>query len=650
MEIKKFISSFGEKLMAKGDSIATLTTEGATAADLKAVSTDLQVLLDGINLDNADDGLTPHEKLTVEAAIIATSGVKIDEAVKSMPSKMREAVDSSELTTESASGGKINNITIINKIFNAVPSKQDEFGEAFFPTVIKDNNETAVKVYAKVPAYFTSWASSEKEKTSMIQLTRDTGFLVGEENRVYPIWSADMDALDATNKYVPAGSTRESAPIKFGEKVDLLEISSDEAPISGVINTSRALSPSLTLEKLYAANGDNTAKFVVDVSGFRTSGSTMTAEGKDDDYQINFTVGEMIIPSSAFKKADNTRLITGNYKIVYTTAAMVRGNLEYASMEADASALKVLRVLDENGDALATGAELTAVTDAIAGIALKSYTVIAYEDNGDLAVEGKIFTTDNESELYDVPFRTPNSVKGTVGNLYNGNDATQLANMVTSTGHITSAHAVEKLFDVVAKAKWAVENTGENTLKGIGNRFVKPYHREIELDLSKSVSNKESSDLEGSISAAIVSAVKNAALQAAGMSGLAAAIDVVYPGRKLRCTVGTDKTIVNYLRVEDSDIIKVSKNLEIQVVSTSNKKLDGKIIGAFTPATDRNVPDFLSIGFCGWAPAVVVDTNRTIASRTTKCVSAFPQFKHHSLTNIVFQINVNKLDELISKI
>jgi len=634
--------------MAK-DSVAALTTEGATKEDLAAVSADLGVMLDEINLQN-EDGLSADERLTVESALMATSGMNLQASIDAMPDKMREAISTASLTTESASGGKINNITIVNKIFNAVPSKQDEFAEAFFPTVIKDPKETAIKVYARVPAYFTSWDNTGKEKTSMIELTRNTGFLVGEENRVFPIWSADnADVLDANNKYVPAGSAVESAPIKFGEKIDLLEISSDEAPISGSVNTSRALSPSITLEKLYVANADNSARFVLDVSGFKTAGATMTAEGKDEDFQINFTATEMTVPSSAFKAADGTALITGNYKIVYSTAAMFRGNLEYGNIQGDASALKVIKILDENGDALAAGTERTTIETAIAGMGLSSYTLIAYEDNGDLAVEGKIFTLDNESELYDIPFRTPNSVKGTVADLYNGNDATQLASMVTSTGHMTSAHAVEKLLDVVSKAKWATENGGENSLKGIGNRFIKPFHREIDLDLTKVVTNRDS-DLENSITAALVSAIKNAALQASRESGLSAAMDVVYPGRKIRCTVGTDKTIVNYLRAEDSDIIKVSKNLEIQVVSTANQKMDGKIIGAFTPSTERNVPDFLSLGFCGWSPAVVVDTNRTIGSRTTKCVSAFPQFKHHNLSNVVFQINVNKLNDLISKI
>jgi len=647
MENIKFIASLSAALKASSGT-STLTTEGASADDLKAITTDLGHMLDTIALDS-NTGLTAGERLTVEAAFMATSATSMATSLETMPARMKESVDL--LTTESASGAAISNITIINKIFNAVPSKQDEFAEGFYPTVIKDPKETMLKVYANVPAYFTSWEGSDKAKTSMIELTRNTGFLVGEENRVYPIWTPDnADVLDANNVYIPAGTTTESAPILFGEKVDLLEISSNEATISGAINTTRALSPSITLEKLFCVNTDGSAKFSIDVSGYKSSTSTMVAEGHDEDYQISFNNDELVIPSSAFKKADNTALLTPGFRLVFAVTVMVRGNLEYATLTANPSALKLVRVLNEAGDTLAAGAELTTITTAIAGLALRSFTVISFEDNGDLASEGKIFTTENESELYDVPFRTPNSVKGTVADLYNNNDATKLAAMVTSTGHITSAHAVEKLLDTVAKSKWAVVNGGLNTLKGIGNRFVKPYHKEIDLDLAKSVSNMESTGLEDSIAAAIVSAIKNAALRASRESGLAAAMAVVYPGRKLRCTVGTDNSIVNYLPADENGIIKVGSNLEIQVVSTSNSKLDGKIIGAFTPSVDRNVPDFLSLGFCGWSPAVVVDTNRTLGNRTTKCVSAFPQFKHHNLTNIVFQINVLKLDELISKL
>ena len=123
MEIKKFISSFGQQLMAK-DSVAALTTEGATKEDLAAVSADLGVMLDEINLQN-EDGLTADERLTVESALMATSGMNLQASIDAMPDKIREAISTASLTTESASGGKINNITIVNKIFNAVPSKQD---------------------------------------------------------------------------------------------------------------------------------------------------------------------------------------------------------------------------------------------------------------------------------------------------------------------------------------------------------------------------------------------------------------------------------------------------------------------------------------------------------------------------------------------
>ena len=647
MENKKFL-----KLMKDGltsNSSATLTTEGATPEQVKVIKGDVGVVMDTMASKTAgqdeDLGLTPEERLTVENSIMAASSTNVDKLVADfLPEKLKQ-----NLTTESANGAALNERTVINKIFNAAPTKQDAFGEGFFPTIIVDPKETAIKIKINVPSYFTTWGKDGKVKTSMIELARDTSFLLGEENRLIPIFAADVDAFDADNKFDDLETGIATAPIKFGSTVDLSALANDSAVISGGMDTVTGLAPNLSLDKLYFKNAAGSVNLKLSVGSLRSARVTPTSEGKDEDYQINFEANELAISTKDLKKADATQVLTGaEYKIVLSVSARVSGNLETSSMQSFAAGVTVVRVLDGD-EVLAAGAELTAITEALAGLELYSFFPKAYIENGDLASEGKIFTMDNDSESYPVPYLAPHSVKGAIAKLYADTDVDLLAGMVSNVGHLASAHAVQKLLDIAEQSKVAYANGNGGNLSGLGNRLIKPFYASIDLDLETAVSNRESSDLEGSIKAIVISNIKNVALKAMRESGLAAANDIVNPGKKLRVTVGVDSTLVDYLVEGDTDIIKISKKLEIQIVSTNDAKMDSKVIGGFTPSADRNTADPLTVGFMGWSPALIVNTTRSIGNKTTECVSAYPKFKHHNLTNVIFEINIINLDKIINK-
>lgn len=644
MENKKFLQEMKNSLTSS--SAATLTTEGATSEQIKVMGNDLGVVIDTINAGaKEDEVLSNDEKLTIENSIMAVSSSSITNLEKNhLPEKFAKSL----VTTESATGARITEKTVINKIFNSAPTKQDPFGEAFFPTIIVDPKETEISVRFKVPAYFTKWGKGGKEKTSMIELARDTSYLLGEENRLVPIFSADVEEFDADNKFEDQESGVKTAPIKFGTTVDLSQLAQDSAVISGTMNTVTSLAPNLSLDKLYFKNADGSVNIKLGVNSLRSARATSTAEGKEEDFQINFEAPELAISIKDFKKKDGSPVIPNNdYIVVINVNARISGNFETSMATSFASGVRVVKVLD--GDEVITGAELTAVTTAIKGLALHSYYPKAYIENGDLATEGKIFTMDSDSEGYPIPYLAPHSVKGAIAKLYEATDVDLLAGMVSNVGHLASAHAVQKLIDTAAQTKIAYESGNGGSLSGIGNQLIKPFYKNITLDLATAVSNRESSDLEGSIKAIVISNIKNIALQAMRESGLSAANDVTNPGRKLRVSVGTDSTLIDYLVDGDDDIIKVSKSLEIQFVSTNDSKMDSKIIGGFTPSSDRNVVDPISLGFMGWSPALVVNTTKSIQNATTECVSAFPKFKHHNLTNVMFEINIVNLEKIINK-
>ncbi len=651
IETKEFLLS-AKKQIGEGSDV-TLTTENASAANIEAIHKGFEDTIAAIDKELAKKGehLTAENSAVVRDSLIASAGMNIESAVAGIPSDMTNGV---ELTFESATGGEIKNITSINRMVAAVPNKQDEFAEAFYPTVVVDPKENSVEYVSTILAYYKSWQDGSKEKTSITELSRDRSFLLGQESKLYPVWNAENEEfLDKYNKSVIGKDT--TASILVNKTVDLLDLSEDAAVVSGSKNVTRALAPQVKLTALNIGkvNDAGTALEVnakVNVSAFSGVNAMPTPEGRKEDLQILFNPGLVGVKVSTFKDSAGAAIIPNNQSTVFFEIKFnATGNHEFGQFSPITSQISIAKITSEDGKELdASSDEYAAIADKIDGVEIRSYDLDFFLDNGDIIKEGKLLTTDNEKQKFAVPYKSPQSVQGSIAELYKESDLNKLAGLVSSTGLLASANAVDTLIKSVERTRAAVAAGNTGSLSGFGNRYITPTYLSTTLNLDSAVNNMESSNLEKSITAALVSSVKRIASKAAKLSGLKAAMAVVHQGRKLRVTVGVDSELIDYLETDANGIVPINKGLEIQFVSTTDVRMDERVIGGFTASADRNVIQPLAVGFHAHAPSVIAETSRTVGSSTVKSVTAYPKFEHHTVCNVFFEIKVNGLDNLIN--
>lgn len=632
----------------------TLTVENSSSQNIEAIKQSYEDAVKGIDkqLSKAGEVLTVENSKLSTDSLNAVSGMSMADAIASIPSDLNLGAE--VLTIESATGGAVKTITSINKMVAAVPNKQDEFAEAFYPTVIADPKENSIEYVSTILAYYKSWQDGSKEKTSITELSRDRSFLLGQESKLYPVFNAENEEyLDKYNTSTIGKDT--SASILVNKEVDLLDLSKDAAVISGSKNVTRALAPQVKLTKINLGKVNDTndgldIKVGIDVSGFSGVSAMPTPEGRQEDLQILFNPGSIGVKVSKILKGNGQALIANNQSTVFFDIRFnATGNHEYGKFSPITSNVSISKITTEDGTILdPASAEYKAIADAIAGLEIRSYDLDFYLDNGDIIKEGKLLTTDNEKQKFAIPYKAPQSVQGSIAELYNESDLNKLAGLVSSTGLLSSANAVKELLASVERTRIAVESGNIGALSGFGNRYITPTYLSTTLNLDTAVNNMESSNLEKSITAAIVSSAKRIASKAARNSGLKAAMAVVHPGRKLRATIGVDSELIDYIETDANGIISINNNLELQFVSTTDKTMDGRVVGGFTPSADRNTIQPLAVGFHAFAPSVIAETSRTVGSSTVKAVSAYPKFEHHTVCNVFFEIKVNGLDSLIN--
>ena len=554
------------------------------------------------------------------------------------------------VTHESAVGAMVNDTQKVTLMVNACRTNQNDFAEEFFPSVATVDGGNQIKLQYIAAGFITDWSNGNKEITPAFRMLKDTSFLQGLNHRLYPVYDAASEDLVPELKYVEVNGAKqiETAPYVFGKTLDILDICTNEVSPSGTINNVRTISPTLKLDKVMFANADKSEVMTFNTNNLKNSAFTATITGKIEDIQVNFGVGSKFnVPLSHFKKATGALVLPshGDTIIEFTMVITGHGNLTRSQLTMQQPSFKVTKIID-GGSVVAVGsATYTTIMDAISDIVPTGFALEVYEANGDLFNEGTLLTLDNDSEVFNIGYKEPFTIKGPIAQLYNPNisDLDVLAKYITHFGDKVSAAAVTKLLGALEATK-AASKSGEKTLGGLGNTFITPTSVELTVDVAVVVNNMESTNKEASFQAALQSALKTACAKLYNTSGFKAVYNRVYPGRKLRFSVGIGEQLATFLPEGNYTLTEA---IEMKVVSTPDIRMNERVIFAFTANGDRNKEiDLLGLGFCGYAPTIVAEVKKTIGNSVVNMVAAFPTYEHVVLTNVMGEIKISNFDKL----
>lgn len=584
------------------------------------------------------------------------------------------------LSTEAYDGQSLKNSIFFTIAYNLGAAKQDEFGEAFFPTITIDPLQFDVNIsieYTSIIEEFlrsTSGKAQEWKRTPVIKAIYDNKIFTADKNRVVPVYREDSnkELFLHEQKYVTevSGESLLTAPLLFDKKLDILGISQTDSQLAkGTMDNTDALDGAVRLDKLYFSikQGENTDVFLMDPSIYTTTTDNFTAAPQDHHKSmlLNYKARNFVVNISTLKTwnggdsvvlqkaAESNR---DNYKLVFDIDVHGELNVMQGDVRVNKPIATLVEIRDASNRVLATtDAAYTALKAFADSFEIVGYELEAYRTNSNLRTRGMLVSNDAYNHIYAVPFHAGVTALFPVSNQRGtDNDAGTLTSQVMMAGIYTSAYAVKKLTELANSLATHAEHGLLNGVKiGVGSYLVDPWFNTESFDLSSIVDSTQSADRDEDIRQALRLKIRSEVMNMYTRSNYGAAFEVLRGnlGGKIGVIIGTDPVLMSLL-VKDDNTFLLGENFEARVVSTLNPLVAGKIFITFGVFDDtRNTtPNPLNFGNCLWSPTLTFDVPKTTNGALSRELHNMPRFRHVVHLPILSVYNVNDVNKVFGKI
>jgi hypothetical protein len=568
------------------------------------------------------------------------------------------------------------NVVVYSVAYNMQAARQDEFGEAFFPTVVVTPDQFGFAVSIRLIQVMnevrrgTTGALDNFARKNIIQAVIDPTILKNDSTKVVPVVRAGAEShFTGTGVVAPRnvyldGESITTAPLKPGVSTSLIGISQTDALLeTGMMDSTDALDSAVALEALYIQIQHATPASVktVKVNTLRlpTAVFTNTAQGNYRAMSLMFNT-ESIKLDAATRSVDNVAVpglaLVTSANLTVRLAVQMSGqvNLETSAINLFASAVTVVSVTDSNGIQLdlASG-DAAAVVTALAGAVVVGYDVDARRTNTNRRQRGQLLDTTFYNQVYAVPLRSPMTVPRplTAGDQ---NDSSDLAALITATHIRTSNAAVEELLrveDILAEFTSAADQSNDSPeILGVARFLVKPFFEKATINMVTAIDSVKSHERAADIQAVLVNKLRDMVYRMYRDSNYKAAADALAGGVAQIPTVivGTDPVLARYLQIS-GDLRLLGNDFNVKVVSTLNRRMRGKIVATFGEfGSNDGVPNPMHFGNMAWKPelTLVLPLHRNGAN--SKELTVQPSFLHVTNLPIMSSITVTGIADVVA--
>lgn len=605
---------------------------------------------------------------------------------------VRDIVPFEELTTistEAYDGRKQDNCFLYSVAYNFVASKQDEFGEAFYPTIVIDPITNSVKMEIKFASLMNEFqrgidGSPNKNKFNKIPLPKaiyNPDIFATDKNRLLPIVRPESqnDLLVSEKKQDDSLlETVTTAPLLFGKDINLLGISQTDSQLArGQADITDALDPAIIVQNIYLSftgtvtDTETTEIFKFNVSNLSTNNFIANPQAHNKDLILTFNNQYLLINTTSIRtskgiESEIFKQLPQNYTVKVAFDISGSGNTQIGDVKLYGNNLKVVEIRNAAEDLIAsTDSEFTAIATVIEKYKFLGYDLLAYSTNSNLRKRGQLITVDSFKEEYTVPCRSGiMSIVPVNNDTGTDNDTDPIIGQAQACGAKISMDSVISLLSHVdfmrtltsdGKAKFdlSIDSFG---FRGVSRNIISPAYSYSSVNIAEIVSSLKSSERDHDIKMVLLQHIINVAMHL----WLNSNYGVVYR-RVLNASItqrptliiGTDPNIERLLVTETgSNKISMGPLFDMLVVSTFNEKMKGKIIITFGVFDDsrNSTPNPLNFGNCMFAPNIVYDLVRDINGQTSREKHTNPRYLHITHLPIIGNIDVTGIDEAFGQI
>ena len=556
--------------------------------------------------------------------------------------------------------------------YNVQAARQNEFGEAFFPTVTISPDNLGFSVQARIVSVYNDFQRnisgdlSNYNKTNVVRAVIDYTILEDNLTDIVPINQTTSakyfvsSSLVAPSAVTIGTDTFNTAPLAFGQKFSLIGLSQVPSMLAnGTMDPSDSIDPAITLKNVYVSVGTDTLVFPT--LNLPLSAFAAATQGNYRQMNIAFRTDTLMLNATSTNVAGGAltqlaSIATNNLLVRLHVEVYGYVNVETGETTLTASNLSVVSVQDANGNTLSlTASPAAAIVTAVADGSAFGFDLQAYRTNVNRRQRGQLIDTTFYTQIYPVPLRGPiTSLRPVTSD--GQTDASDLAALITTTQIRCSNAAVTALLAAESSlASYLDPRTSDfigvlPDILGVGRLLVVPRFMSATLDMSQSVASLDTSSRIEDIQATLVNTCRDMSIRLYRDSGYQPAADAMAGGNAPAPTViiGTDPVIANYL-MTTGDLRTLGNGLPCKVVATYDSRMNGRIVmslGQFDHANE-NAPNPLHFGNMAWKPEMTLVLPISRGGQISKELTVQPSFRHVVNLPVMGSVTVTNLPEVV---
>lgn len=574
------------------------------------------------------------------------------------------------------------NAMVYSVAYNMQAARQDEFGEAFYPTVIVTPNNIGFNISIRLMYVYDevrrdlSGSLNKFNRKNVIKAVIDASILRNDQTKIVPVYrKSEPAAAQDSDRYFSAevgttsimvdGHPVTTGALSVGKKFSLLGISQTEALLTtGVQDQTDSIDPSIRLANIYlkikgsvgGVDTYNVMRFSVDklpLSDFNAA-----PQGNTQLMQLNFSSDSLYLTKDKLAVDGSPATLLANLGTnTVRLAVQLFGSviLDRGDTQVTASPVEVAKVTDDSGNILDTQSGVgRTVASIFDGAEVVGYDLIAYRTNSNRRQRGQLIDTQYMNYLYTVPPLPPITALRPVGETET-NDSALLSALITTTHVRTSNAAVTALLEArnflreYTNTKDGINDAPE--ILGVARYLVTPAFLEETLDCETNLDSLNTSDRTVDLQNLIQNKLRDMAFRLYVSSGYKAAADALYDGAapKPCLIIGTDPILSRYLTL-NGDLRLVGETIDYKLVSTLDSRMAGKIIFSFGMESSFNsgVPNPMHFGNMAWKPELTLMMPMIRNGSNVMELTVQPSFRHVTNLPIMGTLDVKNVHAVIA--
>lgn len=556
--------------------------------------------------------------------------------------------------------------------YNLSAARQDEFGEAFFRTIVVPPEQHGFYIQINLINLINairreaSGAKADYNRVNIVHVIRNPDLINSESTILTPVFRTESQQNFVDDTLVPPQTIiQDNKPLvtsylAFGKEFSLIGISQTDMQLDvAMADETDSIDTDIKLGELLLKVGDDIVKF--DMRDFPQAQFHGSQQGDEQRMDLFFNTKDLRLDklTKRFDQGALTTLdpvVTGDWQVklevdLYGWVIRDKGDTKLTKGE-----VKVSKIYDATGKELAlddaTAAPIVALFD---DAELFGYSLEARLTNLNQRHDGQLMETRVEKQSYAVPLLPPFKIRRPQG-IGDATNASDVASLVTLTRAMASGKAVNELLRVRGMLERYRDDRSKLTdipkVFGMARHLMQPFYDDAKLDIKKIVNSMNSVDLVQNVQAVIVNTIRDMIFRGIQESGYKAAADMLAGGESAppNVIIGTDQTLARYLMITGDLRTMGPKIGKVIIVETQNEKMKGRILATLAQdGTPDGVPHPLDFGFMAWKTELVVILPLHRNGANSKEVIVQPSFRHVHNMPFLVQVQPENIDVIVQE-